>query len=53
MSVSSVGLGIGQDVKTEVNYIAEKTSFLVTAMLSMGAVAIDADGICDVTTRES
>ena len=50
---SAIGCGVGIAPKTEVNYIAEKTSFLVTAMLSMGAVAIDADGICDVITRES
>ena len=50
---SSVGCAVGITPKTEINYIAEKTSFLVTAMLSMGAVAIDADGIVDVITRES
>tara|TARA_R110000822_G_scaffold308074_2_gene435692 strand:+ start:1798 stop:2658 length:861 start_codon:yes stop_codon:yes gene_type:complete len=50
---SALGCAVGIAPKTEVNYIAEKTSFLVTAMLSMGAVAIDADGICDVTTREA
>lgn len=42
---SSTGLGIGQDVKTEVNYIPEKVSNLVTSSLSMGAVAIDGDAI--------
>ena len=50
---SAVGCAVGIAPKTEINYIAEKTSFLVTAMLSMGAVAIDADGIVDVITRES
>ena len=34
------------------NYIPEKTSFLITAMLSMGAVAIDVDGIVDVICEE-
>ena len=48
-----MGCAVGIAPKTEINYIAEKTSFLVTAMLSMGAVAIDADGIVDVITRES
>ena len=43
---SSVGLGIGQDVKTEVNYIPEKVSHLITSSLSMGAVEID-----DAATR--
>ncbi len=50
---SAIGCAVGIAPKTEINYIAEKTSFLVTAMLSMGGVAIDADGICDITTRES
>jgi hypothetical protein len=50
---SAVGCAVGIAPKTEINYIPEKTSFLVTAMLSMGAVAIDADGICDIITREA
>ena len=50
---SSVGCAVGIAPKTEINYIPEKTSFLVTAMLSMGAVAIDVDGICDIITREA
>ncbi len=49
----ALGLAIGIPPKVEVNYVAEKTSFLVAAMYSAGAVAIDVDGICDVTTRES
>jgi hypothetical protein len=39
--------------KTEINYVAERTSFLVTAMYSAGAIAVDTDGIVDVTCRES
>ena len=49
----ALGLAIGIPPKVEVNYVAEKTSFLVAAMYSAAAVAIDVDGICDVTTRES
>jgi len=45
---SSVGLGIYADVQTEVNYVAEKASHLATSMMSMGAVGIDANGICEV-----
>jgi|TARA_R110000822_G_scaffold19419_4_gene63375 hypothetical protein len=45
---SSVGLGINADVQTEVNYVAEKASHLATSMMSMGAVGIDANGICEV-----
>jgi hypothetical protein len=42
---SSIGMGIGSDVKTEVNYIPEKVSHLITSMLSIGGVLIDSDGI--------
>jgi hypothetical protein len=31
-------------VKTEINYIPEKVSHLITSMLSLGAVLIDGDG---------
>jgi len=50
---SALGVGVGIAPKTEINYIPEKTSFLVTAMLSMGAGAVDVDGICDVICDES
>lgn len=50
---SAIGLGIGMPAKTEINYIPERTSFLVTAMYSAGAIAVDVNGICDVTCRES
>ena len=50
---SAMGVAVGLPASTEINYIAEKTSFLVTAKLSMGAVAIDTDGIVDITCRES
>jgi len=42
---SAIGMGIGSDVKTEVNYIPEKVSHLITSMLSIGGVLIDSDGI--------
>jgi hypothetical protein len=42
---SAVGLGVGSDVKTEVNYIPEKVSHLITSHLSLGATIIDGDGI--------
>ncbi len=41
---SACGLGIGADVKTEINYIPEKVSHLITSMLSLGSVLIDGDG---------
>jgi len=45
---SAIGLGVNADVSTEVNYIAEKASHLATSMMSMGAVGIDANGVCEV-----
>ena len=42
---SSLGLGIGSDVKTEVNYIPEKVSHLITSMLSIGGTLVDGNGI--------
>ena len=50
---SAVGCAVGIPPKTEVNYIPEKTSFLVTAMYSAGAIVIDANGLVDITCRES
>jgi hypothetical protein len=50
---SALGCAVGIAPKTEINYIPEKTSFLVTAMLSMGAAAIDVEGIVDVICDES
>ena len=38
--------------KTEVNYIPEKTSFLVSSMFSAGAVAIDDEGIVKISCTE-
>ena len=42
---SSMGLGIGSEVRTEVNYIPEKVSHLMTSYLSMGSILIDDNGI--------
>jgi len=50
---SAVGVAVGLAPSTEINYIAEKTSFLVTGKLSMGSVVIDTDGLVDVTCREA
>ena len=42
---SSLGMGVGSDVRTEVNYIPEKVAHLTTSYMSMGAVLIDSDGV--------
>jgi hypothetical protein len=45
---TAIGLGINADVSTEINYVPEKVSHLTTSMMSMGSVAIDANGIYEV-----
>lgn len=47
-------LGYAESIsqRSEINYIPEKTSWLVTAMLSAGATAIDDEGIVILTSRE-
>jgi hypothetical protein len=49
----AVGYAEGMGPKTEINYVPEKTSFLVNSMFSAGATAIDAEGIVQITCRES
>ena len=49
----AIGLGIGMNQTSRVDYIPEKTSFLVASMFSAGAVAIDDEGIVQITCRES
>lgn len=48
----AVGMGIGMNQKSEINYVPEKTSFLVSSMFSAGAVAIDDDGIVKISATE-
>lgn len=49
----AVGLAIGIDLRTDVNWIPEKTSTLINAMFKGGAVTIDTDGVFDLLTYES
>jgi len=49
----ALGFGIGMNMKTEINYVPEKTSYLVNGMFSAGAVAIDDEGIVKITCRET
>jgi hypothetical protein len=49
----AVGYAEGIGPKTEINYVPEKTSFLVNSMFSAGAVAIDAEGIVKISADES
>jgi len=48
----SVGMGININQRSEINYVPEKTSHLVTSMFSAGAVAIEDDGIVKISATE-
>jgi len=48
----AVGLAIGHDMHTEINYIPEKTSWLTNGLFSAGAVVIDNEGVYKVNTKE-
>jgi len=50
---SAIGLAEGMAASTEINYVPEKTSFLVNSKFSANAVAIDDEGIVDITCDES
>lgn len=49
----SVGMGIGVDFRSEVNYIPEKLSYLVSSLFKANAVAIDALGIVQIDIDET
>ncbi len=49
----AIGYAEGIGMRTEINYIAEKTSWLVNEVFSAGAVTIDAEGIVQITCREA
>ena len=46
---SAIGMAIGIDIKTEVNYVAQKTSWLCNGVMKAGAVSRDGDGIVSVS----
>lgn len=49
----SIGLAEGMAVNTRIDFVADKTSFLVNSMFSAGGVAIDDEGIVKITCTES
>jgi hypothetical protein len=49
---NSIGNAESIAQKTEVNYVPEKTSFLVSSMFSAGAIAIDDEGIVKISCTE-
>ena len=50
---SSVGLAEGISSKVEINYVPEKVSWLVNAIFSAVGVAIDSEGIVEITCRDT
>jgi hypothetical protein len=48
----AIGLAVGQDPKTEVNYIPQKVSTLVNTMVSLGSVIVDPAGVVEMTCTE-
>ena len=49
----SMGYAESMAQKTEVNYVPEKTSFLVSSMFSAGSVSIDGEGIVKISCTEA
>ncbi len=48
----AVGVAMGKDVSTEINYIPQRVATLVNSTVSLGAVVIDPLQICKMTTNE-
>lgn len=48
----SVGYAEGISLKTEINYVPERASWLTNVMLSAGGIAIDTNAIVSITARE-
>ncbi len=49
----AMGFAVGQDMRVEINYVPEKTSWLVNGLFFAGAVGIDTLGIVEIDCDES
>ena len=49
----STGMGIGKNFRTEINYIAQNTAWLINGVFSAGAVVIDDLGVVAISCDES
>lgn len=49
----SIGIAVGIDHRTEINYVATKTSYLVNGIFSAGAVVVDALGVVEINGKET
>lgn len=50
---AAIGLAVGVGPQTEVNYVAERTSWLANGLLKANAVTRDAAGLVDITYVEA
>ncbi len=50
---SALGIGIGMNQTSKIDYVPEKVSFMVASMFSGGAIAIDPLGIVKITHLDS
>ncbi|MDO8385087.1 MAG: phage capsid protein [Polaromonas sp.] len=48
----AVGVAVGQDLKTEINYIPQRVATLINSTVSLGSVVIDNLAIAKMTTNE-
>jgi hypothetical protein len=44
----AMGIGVGIEKRTEINYVPQKTSWLVNSLFSAQSVAVDATGIVEI-----
>jgi len=49
----AIGMGIGIDFRTEINYVPEKLSWLVSSVFKAGAAVIDERGVVEIQIDES
>lgn len=49
----SMGIGVGIEKRTEINYVPEKTSWLVNSLFAANSVAIDNTGIVQIDSDET
>ena len=49
----AVGVGMGVDVTTEINYVPEKVAHLITSYISLGAAVIDPTGCFKFTYADT
>jgi len=50
---SAIGLAIGLDIRSEIDYIAQRTSWLCNGIFKAGAVVRDATGVVEILSDET